>query len=105
MVRVTFRRVYITARSADCVGLVLTAVACALRPDLALLPQGDMTEVGEKGTPESRLSEPLRYLLHNYLQELQYVNSGPRLSYANGFVKSPQLSGGQRARISLARCV
>ena len=23
--------------------------ACALRPDLALLPNGDMTEVGEKG--------------------------------------------------------
>lgn len=23
--------------------------ACALRPDLALMPQGDMTEVGEKG--------------------------------------------------------
>lgn len=24
-------------------------IACALRPDLALLPDGDMTEVGEKG--------------------------------------------------------
>ena len=32
--------------------LVLTRgllLACALRPDLALMPQGDMTEVGEKG--------------------------------------------------------
>ncbi|KAI0675473.1 metal resistance protein YCF1 [Trametes maxima] len=38
--------------------------ACALRPDLALLPNGDMTEVGEKG-----------------------------------------LSGGQRARVALARAV
>jgi len=68
---------------------MLTAVACALRPDLALLPQGDMTEVGEKGTPESSLSEPLRSLLHNYLQELRYVNSGPGLLHANPCVKSP----------------
>ncbi|KAJ2933863.1 hypothetical protein H1R20_g3220, partial [Candolleomyces eurysporus] len=44
----------------------LVVEACALGPDLALLPQGDMTEVGEKGIT---------------------------------------LSGGQRARISLARAV
>ncbi|KAK2463720.1 hypothetical protein APHAL10511_004471 [Amanita phalloides] len=44
----------------------LVVEACALGPDLALLPQGDLTEVGEKGIT---------------------------------------LSGGQRARISLARAV
>ncbi|KAH7930359.1 P-loop containing nucleoside triphosphate hydrolase protein [Leucogyrophana mollusca] len=44
----------------------LVIEACALKPDLALLPQGDLTEVGEKGLP---------------------------------------LSGGQRARVSLARAV
>ncbi|KAL0953356.1 hypothetical protein HGRIS_004594 [Hohenbuehelia grisea] len=44
----------------------LVIEACALTPDLALLPQGDLTEVGEKGIT---------------------------------------LSGGQRARISLARVV
>lgn len=31
--------------------------ACALRPDLALLPQGDMTEVGEKGAPKPGISK------------------------------------------------
>ena len=29
--------------------LQVTHLGCALGPDLALLPQGDMTEVGEKG--------------------------------------------------------
>jgi hypothetical protein len=36
-----------------------TLIACALRPDLALLPQGDMTEVGEKGVLKLRLSQEL----------------------------------------------
>ncbi|KAG0695817.1 P-loop containing nucleoside triphosphate hydrolase protein, partial [Suillus ampliporus] len=44
----------------------LVIEACALQPDLALLPQGDLTEVGEKGT---------------------------------------FLSGGQRARVALARAI
>ena len=30
-------------------GLQIAELGCALGPDLALLPQGDMTEVGEKG--------------------------------------------------------
>ena len=29
--------------------LQITHLGCALGPDLALLPHGDMTEVGEKG--------------------------------------------------------
>ena len=29
--------------------LQITHLGCALNPDLALLPHGDMTEVGEKG--------------------------------------------------------
>jgi hypothetical protein len=29
--------------------ILMLSIACALGPDLALLPQGDMTEVGEKG--------------------------------------------------------
>ena len=29
--------------------LLVTHLGCALGPDLMLLPQGDMTEVGEKG--------------------------------------------------------
>lgn len=29
--------------------LIFGYAACALRPDLALMPEGDMTEVGEKG--------------------------------------------------------
>ena len=29
--------------------LQMSYLGCALGPDLALLPQGDMTEVGEKG--------------------------------------------------------
>jgi ATP-binding cassette, subfamily C (CFTR/MRP), member 1 len=32
------------------------SVACALRPDLELLPNGDMTEVGEKGIPVVSIS-------------------------------------------------
>lgn len=41
--------------------------ACALRPDLAILPQGDMTEIGEKVTYLSftfcYLSLPFLYFL------------------------------------------
>ncbi|KIK17829.1 hypothetical protein PISMIDRAFT_110603 [Pisolithus microcarpus 441] len=48
----------------------LVIEACALKPDLALLPQGDLTEVGEKGK-----------------------------SFESA------LSGGQRARVALARAV
>lgn len=29
--------------------MLYSRIACALRPDLELLPQGDLTEVGEKG--------------------------------------------------------
>ncbi|KAG6375249.1 ABC transporter type 1, transmembrane domain-containing protein [Boletus reticuloceps] len=50
----------------------LVIEACALKPDLAILPQGDMTEVGEKG---------------KFLMEIYF------------------LSGGQRARVALARAV
>jgi hypothetical protein len=34
--------------SSQCLSLY---IACALRPDLELFPNGDLTEVGEKGIP------------------------------------------------------
>lgn len=42
--------VYFPQPSSSCVVCLIMIAACALRPDLALLAQGDMTEVGEKGT-------------------------------------------------------
>lgn len=45
-------------------------LACALRPDLALMPEGDLTEVGEKGGPTFSIS-PFRIsnVLHRYYCE------------------------------------
>lgn len=43
---------------------LLTAVmctACALRPDLALMPEGDLTEVGEKGEEHPLLCQHASY--------------------------------------------
>lgn len=78
-------------------------LACALRPDLTLLPQGDMTEVGEKGTLNHMLFKELMSSYYHYLQESRYVRLAAAL--AQILRTTLQLSGGQRARISLARCV
>ncbi len=34
-------------------GLLIPYAACALKPDLSLMPEGDLTEVGEKGEKQS----------------------------------------------------
>ena len=41
----------ITGGYAHLIFTIILGIACALRPDLELLPNGDMTEVGEKGIP------------------------------------------------------
>lgn len=48
----------------------LLLLACALAPDLALLPQGDMTEVGEKGKFSSKPTMFALSELNPSLQEL-----------------------------------
>ena len=55
-----------------------------MESDLDVLPNGDMTEVGEKGIT---------------------VRSNAKLANINSIPTIFQLSGGQRARISLARAV
>lgn len=60
--RITFYSLTITTKPSTILSLTVSVVtsiihaviyvgfaACALRPDLALLSDGDMTEVGEKG--------------------------------------------------------
>ena len=42
-------------------------IACALKPDLALLPEGDLTEVGEKG---EFIERHVRDISELYLQAL-----------------------------------
>lgn len=59
--------------------------ACALYPDLQMLPLGDMTEIGEKVTSFASRYDALYFRLIPF----QGIN----------------LSGGQKARISLARAV
>ena len=46
---------------------------CALRPDLALMPDGDLTEVGEKGLFQSSLHDSI----------LKLDNLGITVSYLN----------------------
>lgn len=54
--------------------VLTTELACALRPDLALMPQGDMTEVGEKGEcivlrGLEYIAEAIYFLLRRYYSE------------------------------------
>ncbi|UYV77758.1 hypothetical protein LAZ67_15002177, partial [Cordylochernes scorpioides] len=60
--------------------------ACALEPDLDVLPDGDLTEIGEKVSVETRCSSPLCMLQYFVWQGIN-------------------LSGGQKQRVSLARAL
>lgn len=64
--------------------------ACCLRPDLAQLPAGDLTEIGEKGIN-------LRYGLKSETKKKKML--------IFVFFFKPNISGGQKQRISLARSI
>jgi len=66
--------------------------ACCLYPDLQMLAAGDMTEIGEK------VSGFCGYAVHSFYPFRPYHSS--RLS-----PQGINLSGGQKARIGLARAV
>lgn len=79
--------------------------ACALTPDLEVLPGGDMTEIGEKVQKKCAVLFPLSH----------EVNASCSLSQAPALLLLPELtcvhpqginlSGGQRQRVSLARAL
>jgi hypothetical protein len=43
------------------------SIACALKPDLELLPQGDLTEVGEKGMFWSTFGDPMMLMVVRFI--------------------------------------
>ena len=75
--------------------------ACALRPDIEVLPGGDQTEIGEKVLYLSNLAT-LRDL---YMYPNFNVWTSRNISQIYFGLQSINLSGGQKQRVSLARAV
>ncbi|KAM7339623.1 hypothetical protein ACRRTK_000238 [Alexandromys fortis] len=76
--------------------------ACALLPDLEILPSGDRTEIGEKVSYGMGIACHCQLLLCNKQHKTLVVISS---SVIQCTLEGVNLSGGQKQRVSLARAV